>query len=201
MSALTPELVPAPGHPPLRSVDDCPSLTLLPVPVSQPPYDDEPADGRHLRPVVAQVVRAPIGPLRSLVPLRLVPPPVEPAVAAPPAPPLPPVRPVAHALVQGLLEVLAGVRPVSQLRRRTSLALYDDLAARVHASPRATGRRPLAGAVQSLHVQHPAHGVAEVCATVRRGERSAAFALRLEHLEGQWCCTSLAGLPDDGNPA
>ncbi|MDP9434995.1 MAG: Rv3235 family protein, partial [Actinomycetota bacterium] len=110
------------------------------------------------------------------------------------APPLPPVRPVAHALVQGLLEVLAGVRPVTQLKRRTSTELYDDLEARVHAQPRVTGARPLTGAVQSLHVQEPAPGVAEVCATVRRGPRAAALALRLEHLDGQWCCTSLAGL-------
>ena len=84
---------------------------------------------------------------------------------------------------------------MTQLKRRTSAELYDELEARVHAEPRTTGRRPATGAVQSLHVQSPAHGVAEVCATVRRGPRSAAFALRLEHLKGSWCCTALTGLP------
>lgn len=203
MSVLTPEpeRAFAAGRPALRSVDDCPSLALLPVPVSQPPYDDEPVDGRHLRPVVPSALRTPIGPLRSLTPLRLVPPLAAPVRAAPPAPPLPPVRPVAHALVQGLLEVVAGVRPVTQLRRRTSLALYEDLEVRVHALPRATGRRPLADAVQSLHVQQVTPGVAEICATVRRGSRAAALALRMEHLDGQWCCTSLDGLPGETTPA
>ena len=36
--------------------------------------------------------------------------------------------------------------------------------------------------------------VAEVCATVRRGERTSAIALRLEGISGRWCCTDLAGL-------
>ena len=201
MSVLTPEVAPAPGRPPLRPVDDQPALTLLPLPVSQPPYDDEPGDGRHLRPVPAADRRTPVGPLRALAPLRLVPPPVEPTPAPPPARPEPPVRPVAHALVQGLLEVLAGLRPVAQLKRRTSIELYDELEERVHAQRRPSGRRPPTGAVQSLHVQQPAAGVAEVCATVRRGPRVAAVALRLELLDQRWCCTSLAGLPGGQPPA
>jgi Family of unknown function (DUF6459) len=197
MSVLTPEPAPATARPALRSVDDCPSLALLPLPVSQPPYDDEPVDGRHLRPVVPSGVRTPVGPLRSLPALRLVPPLAAPVPSAPRTAPLPAVRPVAHTLVQGLLEVLAGVRPVTQLRRRTSPPLYEDLEARVLALPRATGRRPPTGAVQSLHVQQVTAGVVEVCATVRQGPRAAALALRMEHVDGAWCCTSLAGLPGE----
>jgi hypothetical protein len=48
--------------------------------------------------------------------------------------------------------------------------------------------------VRSLHVQQRPEGVAEVCATVRRGERTAAIARRLEGVGGRWCCTDLAGL-------
>jgi hypothetical protein len=107
---------------------------------------------------------------------------------------LPPARPVAHALVQGLLEVLAGVRPVSQLQRGTTPELFAQLEQVVHGRPRAAGARPVTGAVRSLHVQQRPEGVAEVCATVRRGPRMAAIALRLEGIGGRWCCTELAGL-------
>ena len=55
----------------------------------------------------------------------------------------------------------------------------------------AAGARPVTGAVRSLHVQEHADGVAEVCATVRRGQRMAAVALRLEGLSGRWTCTEL----------
>jgi hypothetical protein len=46
-------------------------------------------------------------------------------------------------------------------------------------------------------VQQPADGVAEVCATVRRGARAGALALRLELDGGAWCCTAVAGLGRD----
>jgi len=180
MTATTAELLPAP----------LPTLRLLPVPVSEPPYDDE------LPPVLDG--RAPLGPLSCLLPpLRLVPAlPAddEPPPARTPASELPAARPVARALVQGLLEVLAGVRPLSQLQRGTSTELYAHLEQVVLERQRTTGRRPGTGAVRSLHVQQRPDGVAEVCATVRRGERTAAIALRLEGVRGRWCCTDLAGL-------
>jgi hypothetical protein len=47
--------------------------------------------------------------------------------------------------------------------------------------------------VRSVHVQERPDGVAEVSATVRRGGRYAAVALRLEGVDGQWRCTELAG--------
>jgi len=109
-----------------------------------------------------------------------------------PAELLPSARPVAHALVQGLLEVLAGVRPVSQLQRSTTPELFAQLELAVAARPRTTGARPGTGAVRSLHVQERPEGVAEVCATVVRGERMAAVALRLEGLSGRWTCTELS---------
>ena len=186
MSVLSPE------HS-LASAGLFPALRLLPVPVSEPPFDDElPA-----RPVIR---RAPLGPLRALPPLRLVP------AAAPDEEEdgqiplrtalgdLPASHPVARALVQGLLEVLAGVRPIAQLRRRTSPELYARLELAVAQRRPSTGLRPTSYAVRSLHIQERPEGVAEVCATIRRGARAAAVALRMEGVDGQWCCTDLAGL-------
>ena len=179
---------------PLALAPALPALRLLPVPVSEPPYDDELPQPPVLR-------SQPVGPLRALAPapLRLVPalPTVDPDSELPARTPvhdLPPARPVAHALVQGLLEVLAGVRPVSQLQRGTTPELFAQLEQVVHSRPRAAGARPGTGAVRSLHVQERPEGVAEVCATVRRGPRMAAIALRLEGLSGRWCCTEVAGL-------
>jgi hypothetical protein len=179
----------------LRVAPDLPDLVLLPVPVSEPPYDDElpERDGARLSLVIPAPI--PVGPLAQLPPLRLVAPPV--ALLPPPAPSGPPVRPVARALVQGLLEVLGGVRPVTQLRRSTSADLYADLEDLVHAQPPPVGLRPSTGAVLSLHVQQPSAGVAEVCTTVRRGRRAGALALRLELAGGAWCCTAVAGLGPD----
>lgn len=175
-----------------------PALRLLPVPPCAPPYDDElpPRTGRLTG------LSEPIGPLRALAPppLRLVPdlPTASPAEndedrrLRTPVDLLPPARPVAHAMVQGLLEVLAGVRPVGQLQRGTTPELFAQLEIAVHGRPRAAGARPVTGAVRSLHVQERPEGIAEVCATVRRGDRMAAVALRLEGIAGRWCCTELS---------
>ena len=96
--------------------------------------------------------------------------------------------------MQGLLEVLAGVRPLKQLQRDTTPALYESLANSVTRTPRTTGARPPGGAVRSLHLQERPEGIVEVCATVQRGPRLAAFALRLEGLDGRWKCTELLGV-------
>lgn len=181
---------------PLGAASAQPALRLLPAPPCAPPYDDElpTALGRPFG------LLSPLGPVRSLapVPLRLVPdlPPSLPSDEEDerrrtPADLLPPARPVAHALVQGLLEVLAGVRPVSQLQRSTTPELFAQLELAVHGRPRSAGVRPVTGAVRSLHVQERPEGVAEVCATVRSGQRMTAVALRLEGLAGRWTCTEL----------
>ena len=120
-----------------------------------------------------------------------------PAAQAPAAQPpaaQPPARPFAVALVQRLLEVRAGVRPLPQLQRDTTPGLYADLERVLTARPRSTGRRPTRKDVLSVHVQERPDGVAEVCATVARGERAAALALRLQAAQGRWFCTELAGL-------
>jgi hypothetical protein len=141
-------------------------------------------------------------------PLRLLPPmPGDPATVEPAAEPegddelddtsFHPVRtsraelpaPAARAatLVRALLEVLAGDRPLQQLMRWVTpevLTQVEDLVC-------PSGPRPWACSLQRLLVSEPADGVAEVCAIVRRGERSTAMALRLEGLDGRWLLTAL----------
>lgn len=162
-----------------------PALRLVPAPPSAPPYDDE-------------TTGAPV--LRLVAPLS---PPVAPpafndeawlAAERTPTAQLPASKAFAHTLVQGLLEVLAGVRPLTQLRRDTTPELYAALRGTVTDSPRFTGTRPDRSAVRSLHVQERPEGIVEVCATVERGARLAALALRLEGLDGRWKCTELLGV-------
>lgn len=185
--------------PPTTDADGRPLLRLLPAPPCEPPYDDElPA------PLVRtglELACAPAGP--GGLALRLVPRggpglllPVDDdeVTARTPLSQLPPPRPFARALIQRLLEVLAGLRPLSQLQRDTSFELLDELEQALAGRPRATGARPIPRDVRSVHVQAREDGVAEVCATVRRGGRACALALRLEGVDGAWQCTELVGV-------
>ena len=176
-----------------------PALRLLPAPPSEPPYDDElPAAARSLRLVPpAWTPGAPaVLPSPPQVPLRLVPAADddEDLPVRTPTGDLPSARPFAHALVQRLLEVMAGLRPLSQLQRDTSFELFEELERVLCARPRTAGPRPSTRDVRSVHVQTRGDGVAEVCATVRRGGRVHALALRLEGVSGAWRCTALAGV-------
>lgn len=174
---------------------EAPVLRLVPVPASAPPYDDEladpPAAGPPLLPLrQLRVSRAHLVPVAARA-ARNDPHEPEPVRERTPTHALPPVRAAATVLVQGLLEVMGGIRPLRQLQASTSDALYAELEA-------ATRRRRApadlaAGRVRSLHVQHPAQGVAEICATVARSGRLTAVALRLEGDRGRWCCTQAVG--------
>jgi hypothetical protein len=177
------------------------ALRLLPAPCSEPPYDDElPAQpALHLVPGTPDPLEtAPrVAPPR----LRVVPDELpdllglldEPAPRTPSAD-LPAPQAFAHALVQRVLEIRAGVRPMLQLQRDTSPELFLDLETRMASLPRQTGARPTRADVRSVHVQQRPDGVAEVCATVRRGSRMRALALRLEGQRGRWVCTELTWL-------
>ena len=195
-------------------------LRLLPAPLAEPPYDDElPEAGLRLvatggTAVAPQALLAGPTTAPAVLPgtteppaLRLVPSPASPgglSGAVPgqdddgptrtPLADLPPARPFAQALVQRLLEVAAGLRPVGQLQRDTTLELYDRLTAELSGRPRSAGPRPTRRDVVSVHVQARPEGVAEICATVRRAGRATALALRLEGRSGAWRCTELAGL-------
>ena len=172
---------------PIEAPLAAPALRLLPAPCSEPPYDDERPGGRPL-------------PLRPTTlgarPLRVVPALADEeewGASRTPVSDLPPAQPFAQALVQRLLEVLAGLRPLGQLQRDTSLEVYDALERVLTSRPRPAGPRPDGRSVRSVRVQQHPEGVAEVSATVRRGTRYAAFALRLEGVGGRWRCTELVG--------
>ncbi len=174
-----------------------PVLRLVPAPVCAPPYDDE-----LVRAPVLGLAPAPAPP-KLVLPLRALPRAPEPVIEdaddwctprRTPTAQLPASQPFARALVQGLLEVLAGVRPVKQLQRDTTAELYAVLEQTVGRQPRSVGPRPGARAVRSLHLQERPEGIVEVCATVQRGTRAGAFTLRLEGLDGRWRCTELLGV-------
>jgi hypothetical protein len=185
MTAL-PALLPAPTAL-LTAVPDVerPALRLVPAPASAPPYDDEPGTIPILRLVTALVPMPEPGPFDDDAWV---------AAARTPTSALPAAQGFARVLLQAVLEVVAGVRPVKQLQRDTSPELYANLLETLSGRPRATGVRPDRRAVRSVHVQQRPEGIAEVCATVCSGERTLALALRLEGLDGRWKCTELLGV-------
>ncbi len=161
-----------------------PALRLVPAPVSAPPFDDEVG-----RPPLLRLVTTPTAP----DPVRFD---DEAWVASTrtPTAQLPAAELFARTLVQGVLEALAGVRSITQLRRDTTPELYTTLAAQVSRYRTSSGLRPDRHAVRSVHVQERPEGVVEVSATVVRGQRMGALALRLEGLDGRWRCTELVGV-------
>jgi hypothetical protein len=184
------------------------TLRRLPVPASEPPYDDE-RTGQHgaagvpaVQGTLALAFLLPSGvPSTPVAPpgLRLVPARPEAdeeadAVDFGPQPTatadLPEARGWAGRFAQALVEVIAGDRPLAQLVRWTTTGVYDEVSGLVAGTGVA---RPDAarGVVRSVHVSEPTDGVAEICALVRRGARSTAVALRLEGLDGRWQCTAL----------
>ena len=96
--------------------------------------------------------------------------------------------------VQAIVEVIGGDRPLSQLVRWTSEAVYVEMSRRVKilgattAASRGRASRPQ---VQSVHICQPRDEVAEVAAHIRHGVRSRAVAARLEVVQGRWLCTAL----------
>ena len=207
-----------------------PPLRRLPVPVAEPPYDDE---------VVGRCVSGSAGTpaedvLQGTLALAFVLPSGVPATPQAPLPgarrlalvgrgddadeelagpddgdgepddadfgrratpreQLPEPRGWAARLVQALVEVQAGDRPVSQLVRWTNEEVYATVARRVRLCGSAGGQRR-SGAravVRSVHVCEPVDGVAEACALVQRGARATAVALRMEGVDGRWQCTAL----------
>jgi hypothetical protein len=104
---------------------------------------------------------------------------------------LPEPRAWSRGLVQVLVEVMAGLRPASQLLRWTTTAVHEDIRALVR--PTVRGRRPAVRrpVVRSVRVCEPADGVAEVSAVVAGEHRTRALALRLEGGDGRWRITAL----------
>lgn len=190
--------------PPATDADGRPALRLLPAPPCEPPYDDELPEPRVLRTVRTEGAFALARRPGPAVVLRLVPRSSadlaaltgddDEDVRRTPLTQLPAARPFAQALVQRLLEVLAGLRPVSQLQSDTSFELFSELEQELAGRVRSGGARPSRRDVRSVHVQEHEQGVAEVCATVRSSGRVSALAMRLEGVDGGWRCTALLGL-------
>lgn len=180
------DLPPAPVPAHLPAAAPRPVLRVVPAPPCAPPYDDE---------------------LTGAAPLHLV---ADPAPL--PEPPaydethwydedrtptaeLPPARPHVGLLVQALVEVFAGARPLHQLRRQLGMDLYAELAGRLQDGRRVPGGRPEPRCVLSVHTQERAEGVVEAAVTVRRRSgRFHAVALRLEGQGGRWVCTVVEGM-------
>lgn len=163
-----------------------PVLRVVPAPPCAPPYDDELTTGAPLH-LVADPAPLPEPPAydetRWYVEDRT------------PTAELPPARPHVGLLVQALVEVFAGARPLTQLRRQLDMELYAELAGRLQDGRRLPGGRPEPRCVLSVHTQERAEGVVEACATVRRRSgRFHAVALRLEGFGGAWVCTVLEGM-------
>jgi Family of unknown function (DUF6459) len=96
---------------------------------------------------------------------------------------------------QAIVEVVGGDRPVTQLIRWTTGAVYAELDLRVRVLGRTTdaitrGQVPRPQ-VRSVHIWQPQPDVAEVAAHVRYGERSRAVAARLQVIRRRWLCTAL----------
>lgn len=97
----------------------------------------------------------------------------------------------AHALV----EVTSGVRGPQQLLRWTTESVYDDLTRRALALRRSVPAdrlvRRIRPQVRSVRVFRPHERAAEVSIHVRHGGRSQAVAVRIEEIDGRWCCTAV----------
>jgi hypothetical protein len=160
------------------------TVVVRPAPLREPPFDDEIVTGAAS--IGCYDRRLPLArPRRRRPPLPQQPP--TPLRAALPDPAL-----WARRLLVGIIETADGRRPLNQLAALLSPGVAHGLrtefehAGRV-GSPHWTHR----AAVRSVRVSEPADRVAELCATVRTGERVRAIAMRLEVRHGRWCCTRL----------
>ncbi|MBM7786217.1 Rv3235 family protein [Tenggerimyces flavus] len=184
----------------------------VPVPVAEPPYDDERGYGSHDQPATQGTLALD---LRTSSPAPEI---IEPRhltvvrtsrrrrdeedgedkfFARQPTAreALPHPKPWCGRFVQALVEVLAGDRPATQLARWTNDEVFADVVSRVSAlglSTTAAVRTGLGRAVvRSVHVSEPRDGVAESAVHIKHGGRSRAVAVRMEGLDGRWQCTAL----------
>jgi len=88
-------------------------------------------------------------------------------------------------LVHGLVEVMNGVRPATQLTRWLTIEVLSQVKNHIYAHDM---RRLI---VRSVHVSEPDDGVAEVCAVFGTPNRCYALAMRLEGIDGRWRATQL----------
>lgn len=98
------------------------------------------------------------------------------------------------ALVQAVIEVLGGIRPVAQLTRwlasdvHAAISRRAALAARMRRTSTPTVRQAV---VRGVRICEPADGVVEASAVVLDQGRVRAVALRLEGMDRRWRVTAL----------
>jgi len=157
-------------------------VVIRPAPRREPPFDDELTDGPSLpRPYDQR--------------LPFDEPPAPPRVwrSGPPRPTgLPDPARWGRRLLVGMIETAGGRRPLHQLAAMLSPSVSRGIGADFERAAQLGTHHWLHRAtVRSVRVSEPAHGVAELCATVDAGPRVRAVALRLEERHGRWCCTRL----------
>lgn len=163
-----------------------PLVRRVPVRSWEPPYDDE----LPPRPVVEgslALSHPAFGPPRAATPLHVVPRTDGPDVPDVQHAGLPDPKAWTRRLAQALVEAFAGQRPAAQLEPWTAPDVYGMVQRRIGRAA-ATSRRPV---VCSVHVSAPAEAIVEACAVIDTGDRRRALALRLEGVDGRWCCTAL----------
>lgn len=165
-----------------------PRLRLLPLPLVDPPFDDE----RDQAPIIDGSLALAFPPPVDALPLRLVPPAEPTRDADVSLDRLPDPREWGARFAQAVVEVLVGVRTAAQLSRFTNLDVLHKLerwTGRLAVVPGgAPARRPR---IASVHVCAPADGVVEASAGVETGTRRRAIALRFERNADTWRCTAM----------
>lgn len=110
---------------------------------------------------------------------------------------LPDPLPLLHNLTHGVLEVLAGVRDVTQLARWMTLEVYESVSVRAGLSARARSARGVAvsrpvHAIRSVHCTQASATAVEAVIVIAGPARTRAVAIRLEGMDRRWRATSLA---------
>lgn len=169
---------------------------LASAPCAEPPFDDRSARPRGAAAAVqgtlALTFTLPSGiPATPGARLRLVPPPA-------PRPASSGRRPDPHAwaamLARGIVEVLTGDRPVTQLVHWTAPPVYAELTRRaaratsLRSAERLSQARPTA---RRVHICPVSERAVEVTTAVHGKDRARALAFRLEFRDGRWLCTEL----------
>ena len=158
-------------------------VTVRPAPPREPPFDDE-VPLRHLRLVGPHDRPLPFAPSRR----RLTDPRDLFAVQATGRGQLPDPRWFGRRLLIAVLEAIGGRRSPQQLAPHFSQAVLAGLLAD-RDRPRRGWTQP--ATLRSMRVCEPADGVAEISAVIQTGSRFRAVAVRLEGLDGRWCCVRL----------
>jgi hypothetical protein len=110
---------------------------------------------------------------------------------------LPDPTPLLHNLTQGVLEVIAGMRPVEHLARWMSESAFRSIVVRANLAARARSARGVPATTSPLIVTTvrctwPTDDAVEATVIVAGRARTRAVAMRLEEFRGRWRAESIA---------